>query len=59
MLLEGMAELGEHARAAGVVLLFEPLNRYEDHMVNTVAAAAELAAASGRPPCGYSPTPTT
>ena len=44
-----MAELGEHAQAAGVVLLFEPLNRYEDHMVNTVAAAAELAAASGSP----------
>jgi sugar phosphate isomerase/epimerase len=49
VLLEGLAELGEHARAAGVVLLFEPLNRYEDHMVNTVAAAAELAAASGSP----------
>jgi sugar phosphate isomerase/epimerase len=31
------------------VLLFEPLNRYEDHMVNTVAAAAELVAAAGTP----------
>jgi sugar phosphate isomerase/epimerase len=47
VLLEGLAELGAHAEAAGMVLLFEPLNRYEDHMVNTVAAAAELAAASG------------
>ena len=26
-------------RPAGVVLLLEPLNRYEDHMVNTVAQA--------------------
>jgi sugar phosphate isomerase/epimerase len=47
VLLEGLAELGTRAEAAGAVLLFEPLNRYEDHMVNTVAAAAELAAASG------------
>jgi sugar phosphate isomerase/epimerase len=47
VLVEGLASLGEHAQAAGVLLLLEPLNRYEDHMVNTVAAAAELAAASG------------
>jgi sugar phosphate isomerase/epimerase len=47
VLVEGLAELGAHAEAAGVVVLFEPLNRYEDHMVNTVAVAAELAAASG------------
>jgi sugar phosphate isomerase/epimerase len=47
VLLEGLAELGGHAAAAGVLLLLEPLNRYEDHMVNTVAQAAELAAASG------------
>jgi sugar phosphate isomerase/epimerase len=47
VLLEGLAVVGAHAQAAGVVLLFEPLNRYEDHMVNTVAQAAELAAASG------------
>jgi sugar phosphate isomerase/epimerase len=49
VLLEGLAALGTHAEAAGVLLLFEPLNRYEDHMVNTVAAAAELAEASGSP----------
>ena len=49
VLLEGLAELGAHAGAAGVALLLEPLNRYEDHMVNTVAAAAELAEASGSP----------
>jgi sugar phosphate isomerase/epimerase len=32
-----------------VVLLFEPLNRYEDHMVNTVAQAASLIAEAGSP----------
>lgn len=47
VLLEGLAELGAHAEQAGVVLLLEPLNRYEDHMVNTVATAAELIAAAG------------
>jgi sugar phosphate isomerase/epimerase len=49
VLVEGLAELGAHAERAGVLVLFEPLNRYEDHMVNTVAQAAELAAASGSP----------
>ena len=39
VLREGLAELAGHG---GAVLLFEPLNRYEDHMVNTVAQAAEL-----------------
>ena len=29
--------LGEHARQYGVPLLFEPLNRYETNLVNTVA----------------------
>jgi sugar phosphate isomerase/epimerase len=47
VLVAGLAELGAHAEAAGVVLLFEPLNRYEDHMVNTVAQAAELVAQAG------------
>ena len=49
VLLEGLAELAEHAEQGGAVLLFEPLNRYEDHMVNTVAQAAELIAAAGSP----------
>jgi sugar phosphate isomerase/epimerase len=47
VLLEGLAELGAHAASAGVTLLLEPLNRYEDHMVNTVARAAELVRAAG------------
>jgi sugar phosphate isomerase/epimerase len=49
VLIEGLAEVGAHAAAAGVVLLFEPLNRYEDHMVNTVAQAAALVEAAGSP----------
>jgi sugar phosphate isomerase/epimerase len=47
VLLAGLAEAGAHAAAAGVVLLFEPLNRYEDHMVNTLAEGAELVEAAG------------
>jgi sugar phosphate isomerase/epimerase len=49
VLLEGLAELGAHAERAGAVLLFEPLNRYEDHMVNTVASAADLVRETGSP----------
>ena len=49
VLLEGLAELGAHAVNAGVVLLLEPLNRYEDHMLNTVAQAAVLIAECGSP----------
>jgi sugar phosphate isomerase/epimerase len=49
VLLEGLAEVGAHAQAAGVVLLLEPLNRYEDHMLNTIAQAVDLIAAAGSP----------
>jgi sugar phosphate isomerase/epimerase len=42
ILLAGLAELGEHARAEGVTLFLEPLNRYEDHMVNRLDQAADL-----------------
>jgi sugar phosphate isomerase/epimerase len=49
VLVEQLAALGAHAAAAGVVLLLEPLNRYEDHMVNTLAQAAELVRAAGSP----------
>jgi sugar phosphate isomerase/epimerase len=47
VLLVGLAELAEHARAEGVLIYLEPLNRYEDHMLNRVEQAAELAAAVG------------
>jgi sugar phosphate isomerase/epimerase len=42
VLLAGLSELGEHARTEGVTLFLEPLNRYEDHMVNRLEQAAEL-----------------
>ena len=42
VLRAGLAELGAHAAAAGVSVFFEPLNRYEDHMVNTLAQGAAL-----------------
>jgi sugar phosphate isomerase/epimerase len=47
VLLEALVRLGQVAAREGVLLLLEPLNRYEDHMVNTVAQAAELSAATG------------
>ncbi|MEE4544831.1 sugar phosphate isomerase/epimerase family protein [Streptomyces sp. V4-01] len=42
VLLAGLTELGEHARAEGVALFLEPLNRYEDHMVNRLEQAVDL-----------------
>jgi sugar phosphate isomerase/epimerase len=47
VLLEALGELGEHARREGVVLWLEPLNRYEDHMVNRIDQAVDLARATG------------
>jgi sugar phosphate isomerase/epimerase len=47
VLIESLGELGGHAEQVGVLLLFEPLNRYEDHMVNTLAQAAALVEATG------------
>jgi sugar phosphate isomerase/epimerase len=49
VLLEGLSAMGAHAERTGAVLLLEPLNRYEDHMVNTVAQAAELVREAGSP----------
>jgi len=47
VLLEGLQELGEHAESAGTLVLLEPLNRYEDHMLNRLDQGIELAKASG------------
>ncbi|WP_222263070.1 sugar phosphate isomerase/epimerase family protein [Modestobacter marinus] len=47
VLLDALGRLGEIARREGVLLLLEPLNRYEDHMVNTLAQATELTTATG------------
>jgi sugar phosphate isomerase/epimerase len=45
VLLDGLHRMGEHASREGVALCLEPLNRYEDYLVNTLAQAAELCAA--------------
>ncbi|NAZ85971.1 sugar phosphate isomerase/epimerase family protein [Kineococcus indalonis] len=47
VLLEALTDLGEHARREGVLLLLEPLNRYEDHMVNRLADAVSLVREAG------------
>ncbi len=49
VLLDALEELGEHAESEGTLVLLEPLNRYEDHMLNRVDQAAELCEALGRP----------
>ncbi|MEU4425050.1 sugar phosphate isomerase/epimerase family protein [Actinoplanes sp. NPDC024001] len=49
VLLEGLAELGAHAAQVGATLALEPLNRYEDHMVNRLDQAVELIDAVGLP----------
>jgi sugar phosphate isomerase/epimerase len=46
VLVEALRELGEHAAREGVVVWLEPLNRYEDHMVNRLAQALDLARAT-------------
>jgi sugar phosphate isomerase/epimerase len=49
VLLDALEELGEHAENEGTLVLLEPLNRYEDHMLNRVGQAAGLCEAVGRP----------
>ena len=46
VLLEGLQELGEHADSVGTLVLLEPLNRYEDHMLNRLDQGVELSKAS-------------
>jgi sugar phosphate isomerase/epimerase len=49
VLLDMLGQLGTHAARRGVLVLFEPLNRYEDHMVNTLQQGAEICRAVGLP----------
>jgi sugar phosphate isomerase/epimerase len=39
---EALSQLGEYAEREGVLVLFEPLNRYEDHIVNRLEQAAAV-----------------
>ncbi len=47
VLLDALGELGEHADKEGTLVLLEPLNRYEDHMLNTLDQATGLAETAG------------
>jgi sugar phosphate isomerase/epimerase len=42
VLLEALFELAEHAAAEGVWLALEPINRYEDYMINRIDQAVGL-----------------
>jgi sugar phosphate isomerase/epimerase len=48
VLLDALEELGEHADRVGALVMLEPLNRYEDHMLNRLDQAVELSRAVGR-----------
>lgn len=41
-LVDAFGRLAEHAASVGTHILLEPLNRYEDHMVNTIAQGVAL-----------------
>jgi sugar phosphate isomerase/epimerase len=47
LLAEALEPLANHALQYGVPLLFEPLNRYETNLINTVADGAWLRAKAG------------
>jgi sugar phosphate isomerase/epimerase len=49
ILLEALGNLGTVATDLGVQVFFEPLNRYEDHMVNTLTQGASLLSQLGQP----------
>lgn len=47
VLVDGFRTVAAHARSLGQEIYLEPLNRYEDHMVNRLADAASLIAEVG------------
>jgi sugar phosphate isomerase/epimerase len=49
VLIDGLVEVGKHAASVGGEVWLEPLNRYEDHMVNTLDRAVDLCEAVGLP----------
>jgi sugar phosphate isomerase/epimerase len=42
ILLDAFGQLSDHAESQGVIIALEPLNRYENHMINTLADAQAL-----------------
>lgn len=42
LLADALEDLGEHARQYGVPLIFEPINRYETNLINTIDAGMKL-----------------
>ena len=44
---EALVDLGDHAKQYNVPLIYEPLNRYETNLCNTMADGAELIEKSG------------
>ena len=49
LLVEALTELGEHAVRVGATLFLEPLNRYEDYLINTLADAVSVVEEVGSP----------
>jgi sugar phosphate isomerase/epimerase len=52
ILLDAFGELAAHAKSEGVIIALEPLNRYENHMINTLADARALCEQIGSPHLG-------
>ena len=48
-LIDALRRLGDHAARHGVPLLYEPLNRYETNLANTLAQGAALLEEAGSP----------
>ena len=47
ILIDSFGRLATKAESLGVLVALEPLNRYEDHMINTLGQASELIRAVG------------
>lgn len=43
-LVDALKELGEHGERVGAKVFLEPLNRYEDYLINTLADAVDVVA---------------
>jgi sugar phosphate isomerase/epimerase len=52
LLLEELPSIGDEARKRNVVLVLEPVNRYESEYLNTLAHAAQICEVVGHPNVG-------